>query len=246
MVSEKPWTPVDVLRLLMAWLLVLCGGQLIVPQFGPSGMFHTNADGVMALVVQMLAFHVSALIMIGVLLFRRGISWGDAFGLGAPRWGFTLAVGALVGMLVLPAAWVLGLLSALGLENAGFPVKPQQAVQLVQGAATTSERTLTALMAIGLAPVVEEILFRGIIYPTVKQVGYPRAAIWGTAFVFAAIHATPAIFLPLFLLGALLAHLYERTGNLLAPITTHVVFNLVNFLWLTNPELIRRWFGTGA
>ncbi len=246
MVSEKPWTPVDVLRLLMAWLLVLCGGQLVVAQFAPSGMFHTTADRVMALVVQMLAFHVSALVMIGVLLFRRGISWGDAFGLGAPRWGFTLAVGALVGMLVLPAAWVLGLLSALGLENAGFPVKPQQAVQLVQGAATTGERALTALMAVGLAPLVEEILFRGIIYPTVKQVGYPRAAIWGTAFVFAAIHATPAIFLPLFLLGALLAHLYERTGNLLAPITTHVVFNLVNFFWLTNPELIRRWFGTGA
>ncbi len=246
MVSEKPWTPVDVLRLLMAWLLALCAGQLIAGQFAPGGVFLTNEDRVAALVVQILSFHVMTLIIVGVLLFRRGISWSAAFGLGAPRLWLTLGIGAMIGMLVLPPAWALGQLSALGLEKIGFALKPQQAVQLVQGAASTGERALTALMAVGLAPVVEEVLFRGIIYPTVKQVGYPRLAVWGTAFFFAAIHATPAIFAPLFLLGALLTHLYERTGNLLAPIATHIVFNLVNFLWLTNPELVRRWFGASA
>ncbi len=246
MVSEKPWTPVDVLRLLMAWLLALCGGQLIVTQFAPSGVFHTNADRLMVLVVQMLSFHVTALVLVGVLLFRRDITCSDAFGFGAPRLGLMAGVGALIGLLVLAPAWALGQMSVLTLESIGFPVKPQQAVQLVQSASSAGERILTALMAVGFAPVVEEVLFRGIIYPTVKQVGYPRLAIWGTAFIFAAIHGTPAIFVPLFLLGALLAYLYERTGTLLAPIATHVVFNLVNFLWLTNPELVRRWFGADA
>ncbi len=246
MVSEKPWTPVDVLRLLMAWLLLLCGAQLIVAQFAPAAAFQGNTNRMMTLVVQMLGFHVAALVLVGVLLFRRGISWGDAFGLGTPRLGFSVGIGVLVGLLVLAPAWALGQLSALVLEGIGFPVKPQQAVQMVQSAASTGERALTALMAVGLAPVVEEVLFRGIIYPTVKQVGYPRIAIWGTAFFFAAIHGTPAIFVPLFFLGALLAHLYERTGTLLVPITVHAMFNLVNFLWLTNPELVRRWFGPDA
>ena len=246
MVSEKPWTPVDVLRLLMAWLLLLCGAQLIGAQFAPAGTFQANTNSVTTLVVQMLGFHVAALVLVGVLLWRRGISWADAFGLGAPRWGLAVCVGALVGLLVLAPAWALGQLSALVLEGIGFPVKPQQAVQMVQSAASAGERVLTALMAVGLAPMVEEVLFRGVIYPTVKQVGYPRTAIWGTAFFFAAIHGNPAIFVPLFFLGALLAHLYERTGTLLVPITAHAVFNLVNFLWLMNPELVRRWFGADA
>jgi len=37
------------------------------------------------------------------------------------------------------------------------------------------------------------------------------------------------IFLPLFALAMLLTLLYERTNNLLAPITAHSLFNALNF-----------------
>ena len=80
-----------------------------------------------------------------------------------------------------------------------------------------------------LAPVAEEMFFRGILYPAIKQAGFPRLALWGTSVVFAAIHLTPVIFLPLLVLALLLVWLYEKTNNLLAPIAAHSLFNGLNF-----------------
>ena len=93
----------------------------------------------------------------------------------------------------------------------------------------TLDRFALAVVAIVLAPISEEIIFRGILYPTVKRLGYPRLALWGVALLFAAIHASLPIFLPLFLLAVALTLLYEKTGNLLAPIAAHALFNALNF-----------------
>jgi len=86
------------------------------------------------------------------------------------------------------------------------------------------------VVAIGIAPVAEELLFRGILYPAIKQAGFPGVALWGTSLLFAAIHVNLGIFVPLLLLALVLAQLYERTGNLLAPITAHALFNAFNFV----------------
>jgi membrane protease YdiL (CAAX protease family) len=37
---------------------------------------------------------------------------------------------------------------------------------------------------------------------------------------------------PLFALAMILARLYERTGNILAPIMAHCLFNSANFLFI--------------
>jgi membrane protease YdiL (CAAX protease family) len=83
-----------------------------------------------------------------------------------------------------------------------------------------------------LAPVTEEALFRGILYPVIKQTGHPRLALWGTALAFAGIHMNVVTFVPLAVLALMLTALYEWTNNLLAPITAHVVFNALNFAML--------------
>jgi membrane protease YdiL (CAAX protease family) len=80
--------------------------------------------------------------------------------------------------------------------------------------------------------VAEEVLFRGILYPAIKQAGHPRVALWGTALLFAAVHMNLVTFLPLAVLALVLTALYERTNNLLAPITAHVLFNALNFVTL--------------
>ena len=45
---------------------------------------------------------------------------------------------------------------------------------------------------------------------------------------------------PLTLLRLLLALLYEKTGNLLAPILTHAFFNLANLLLIRHPEWLQQ------
>ncbi len=88
-------------------------------------------------------------------------------------------------------------------------------------------------VAVVLAPVAEEMLFRGILYPFIKQRGYPRTALWGTAILFGVIHFNLGALVPLVVLALVWTWLYERTQNLLAPIVAHVLFNAVNFILLT-------------
>ena len=92
-------------------------------------------------------------------------------------------------------------------------------------------------LAIVLAPVAEEFLFRGLLYPFIKQLGWPRLAWIGVSLLFALIHLNAPTFLPLFVFALVLTWLYERTDCLLAPIVTHSLFNSANLLILfTQPQ----------
>ena len=82
--------------------------------------------------------------------------------------------------------------------------------------------------AVVLAPVAEEFIFRGLLYPFIKQLGWPRLALIGVNLLFALIHFDVATFLALFLLALALTWLYEKTDNLLAPIAVHSLFNATN------------------
>ena len=105
----------------------------------------------------------------------------------------------------------------------------QQPVYTVQMAAFWWHRAALGLVTIALVPPAEEVLFRGILYPFVKQLGHPRLALWGTSVVFAVIHLNAVTLLPLTVLALVLTLLYERTDNLVAPVAAHALFNALNF-----------------
>jgi membrane protease YdiL (CAAX protease family) len=94
---------------------------------------------------------------------------------------------------------------------------------------SSGQLAVLGFVTILLAPLAEEVLFRGILYPWIKQIGFPRLALWGTSLLFAVVHMNLVTLLPLLLLALLLAQLYERTDNLLAPISAHALFNALNF-----------------
>jgi membrane protease YdiL (CAAX protease family) len=79
-------------------------------------------------------------------------------------------------------------------------------------------------------PIFEEILFRGYLYTAVRKYmpAYGAAPLVG--FVFALIHFDPGVLFPLFLLGTLLAVIYERSGSLIPAIITHGIWNSMTFI----------------
>lgn len=81
-----------------------------------------------------------------------------------------------------------------------------------------------ALVVVILAPIVEELLFRGVGFGLLRRLG-PAVAILGTAFAFAAIHGLFEAFPLLFLFGAGLAWLRERSGSVYPCIVLHGLFN---------------------
>ncbi len=85
---------------------------------------------------------------------------------------------------------------------------------------------LLLLEAAVLAPIVEETLFRGILYPALRSKMGVMGGIVMTSTIFAILHPTlPAGFLPLFLMGAVMAYLYEVKGSLLPGMILHALIN---------------------
>ena len=232
MLSEKPWQPDLVIRLMLGIFASISLGTIIVQGLAPKGTNGNNEINLSIFMIGTLTFHGVSLVLVNVFLRQHQISWKQAFGFNAPRLGRALLLAAIVSLLVLPIALSLGQLSAKVLTMFHQPVKAQQAVESLQAAGSLAERFYFGIAAILVAPFVEEIIFRGILYPAIKQRGFPRVALWGTSLFFAATHTNLMTLLPLTFLALILTLLYETTDNLLAPIVTHSLFNATNFFWL--------------
>ncbi len=84
------------------------------------------------------------------------------------------------------------------------------------------------LLIIIVAPIIEEIVFRGLFYKTLKKfVPFIQASII-SSLIFAIIHENILSFTILFLFSLYLTWIYERTNSILYPILTHSIFNFLN------------------
>ena len=92
----------------------------------------------------------------------------------------------------------------------------------------------TSFFASVIGPIIEELFFRGFMYGALKKYTGIFWATMITATVFASLHANLAGFLPIMVLGILLAYLYEKTGTLVSSITVHIIhnFSMVYFVFL--------------
>jgi membrane protease YdiL (CAAX protease family) len=137
------------------------------------------------------------------------------------------------GFLFLPAGWGLQWASGFFIKLATrHPPVQQQLVEVLQHAALPSGQVVfVGIVTILIAPFAEETLFRGILYPAIKQNGFPRAACWITSLFFAAMHVNTLSFIPLTVFSLILIFLYEKTGSLWASIIAHSLSNSTNFLF---------------
>jgi membrane protease YdiL (CAAX protease family) len=230
MLSAKRWRLERVLQLLMALFASMFLGIVLVSLLSATHWLKENQRPLVAIVVSILSFHGIALVLTCRLLREEGMTWNEAFGFLSPRIWRTLLLALLVALAVIPIALSLADLSARFMNLVHLKPMVQDPVQILQSAQSLPMRVLIGILAIGLAPAAEEVVFRGLIYPTLKQLGFPRLALWGTSLFFACIHFNLAVLLPLTFLAVIWTMLYETTGNLLAPIFAHSLFNLWNFL----------------
>jgi membrane protease YdiL (CAAX protease family) len=234
MLSEKPWKPDAALRLLIGLFACMSFGILATSVVAPADAPGGSAAKLLQFVVGSISVHVGGLIVVAFFLREHGVGWVAGFGLASPRRGRTLALAGLAAAISLPVAWFLGDLAARAMEQISLEPVSQQTVQALQASVDWNERIVFGTVIILIAPVVEELIFRGILYPIIKQQGFPRLALWGTSLLFALTHANAMTFVPLTFLAVVLVLLYEATDNLLAPILTHGLFNAANFVFLVN------------
>ncbi len=118
------------------------------------------------------------------------------------------------------AAWNL-ILRVLGL-----PVDPQDLIAVFNGVHSKSLLAAMLFIACVLAPLNEELLFRGALFRFCRQRFGRAIALLASGVLFGALHGNWASFVPLAVLGAVLALAYERTGDIRVPIVAHGLFNL--------------------
>ena len=130
----------------------------------------------------------------------------------------TLPILGVSAVFIFTAMYVLNLL----IEQAGIP-------NTMEDTFIDMSRTPFGILSIALlAPILEELLFRGAIQGHLQSVlKHPWVAILIASFLFGVVHMNPAQIPFAFLLGAMFGWLYYRTGSLLPGIIGHVLNNSI-------------------
>jgi hypothetical protein len=200
-----------------------------------------NAEFVQ-MMISLVFLQVAIFVWITFFLRFNHTGWIEAFGLGLSEPATAVAYGVLTGALFLPAGLVLQKVSEVIMQLVHLTPEAQAAVKELQNPnLSLQDKLIFGVAAIFVAPIWEEAFFRGILYPLIKQLGFPRLALWGTSAVFAIMHANEETLLPLLVFALALVYLYETFENLLAPIAAHSLFNTANFLILLFQDKIEHF-----
>ena len=203
--------------------LVLLIATVLVAPFGADADILIGGDGEMSLAgaIVLLVSTPIALLLVSWLFVGRpnALAALPAFpGRDAQRalmiglgWGVVAWVGSTI--LLAAGAWIL--------EQIGEAPQPEAAERAI----AMLDPWLTVIAIVILAPIAEEVFFRGVVFNAWLREGGRRYAYIGSAALFAVIHLSPVSLVPIFALGLALAWVYERTGSLLAPMAMHATVN---------------------
>ncbi len=146
---------------------------------------------------------------------------GKGFAYRMPRVKSLLLMGIL-GMTAAVSVNVIVSLSGL----AYFSPKYQQVSQIIYSGGLFME-IVSAVIA---APILEELLFRGMIYARLRDLCSAKWAIIISAAFFGIFHGNLVQFVYAFIIGLMLAYVYEKLKTIWAPIVFHVGANLISVL----------------
>lgn len=225
--KARPWSWYE------AGILVLLLSTMFLCLFAVQGLLcrvpgFPGPDSSAWLVVQSVTFHWTGLLFVAHLVSRRKLSWRDAMGGDRRSFGKDLLLGALFYLGAIPVLWFYSLFYQMGLKYFGYNPTWQEVALVLTDEQNPWLRFYLMFMAIGLAPLFEEFLFRGIGLPLLaRRWGVARAVIIVSVF-FAAIHFHVPSLVPLFVIAAAFSLAYIYTESIVVPVVMHSLFNAVN------------------
>lgn len=173
----------------------------------------------------------------GIIEWIRNRRVVDLFGLrelSLPKIVVISILGGVASLLI--CAWAVGGISNTYLEGVFGELEVQEPVKMFQESKSIVHLSLSIIMACIAAPVVEEFLFRGYMYGTVKRLTNPVFAAVIIGGLFAVVHGNLPALLPLWVFSILLCLAYELTRCLWVPVGMHVFFNAANIVLMLMPE----------
>ncbi|MBA3652216.1 MAG: CPBP family intramembrane metalloprotease [Chthoniobacterales bacterium] len=131
--------------------------------------------------------------------------------------------------LIILADWMTARILGSGSTRQGI-------IELFAGSRSFEQRVLVIILAVMIAPMVEEFVFRFFLYGVLRRYAGRTLGLIISALLFAAVHAHLPSFGPLFVLGSCFTIAYEWSGSLLVPMTLHALFNALTLTALAFPQ----------
>jgi membrane protease YdiL (CAAX protease family) len=186
----------------------------------------TNQTAVFLQIFSLLPAHLLTLILIWAIVTRFGKrSFGEIFGL--TRDGFPIWASIVIGVVLFGVGS--GLAKLIGGDT------PTQLEQIINSSLAT--RYLVAFLAVATAPLVEELVYRGVIYSALRRAVGAVAAVIFVLALFTIVHVPQywpnhGVILAVGLLSVSLTIIRAYTGRLLPCVVIHLVFNGVQAILL--------------
>lgn len=155
----------------------------------------------------------------------RGLNPAELFGLQHIHWRTLALVVLAFTVIILISVNLVSAATMKWLESFWPDQQPQETVRAFQESGSLGFRFLVIIAAVVIAPLAEEVLFRGFVYGVLKRYTDAPFAALASSLMFAVIHMHVGSLLPLCMLAVLFCLAYEITGCLLTPMLLHAVFN---------------------
>ena len=219
-----PWKSID------KWIGILL---LILIDVGLLALSRLGQRGDIAQSWALILVQLVYLLPVVIIFAWRRISW-SALGFGKFDWG-TLGIGC--GLLVVSYGFIF--IHNLILMVLGYDTQGDEIIKLFE---LLENPVWFFLVGAVLAPLVEEIFFRGFLFQGFRaRYGWVTSMLLSSA-IFGIAHLDPASLIPTFILGNLLAYLYHRTNSVWPGVIVHVLVNTFGLAFVyfvsQHPELI--------
>jgi membrane protease YdiL (CAAX protease family) len=175
--------------------------------------------------------------VVAAFLKLRGIDI-DSLG-GFSRTSLKRALSTAV-VLLLAAAPLILFAEALTQSAFGSGSSKQEIVDLFNTSRTIGQRVMIIVLAVVVAPISEEFIFRFFIYGVIRRYFGIGIGLTFNSLLFAAAHTHLPSAVPLFVLGSCFTLAYEWSGSILVCMAMHALFNSVQLVFLAFPELVQQ------
>ncbi|UCH51867.1 MAG: CPBP family intramembrane metalloprotease, partial [Chloroflexota bacterium] len=124
-----------------------------------------------------------------------------------------------------------------------YEISQHEQLEMLSAYSQWQIRVLVFIIAVVIAPVLEEMIFRGLFQTVIRSLletrssglegrNYAWIAIFMSSGLFSIVHGNVPHWPALFLLGICLGYAYEKSGSLFRPIFIHAFFNAVTILFV--------------
>lgn len=218
-----PWSIPEALAVFLIFtLLALFGGEFRQLLEGLFALFSMEVSPFGLFVIfSLLQFGVFLAYMYGVVRGRYGMD----FSVFTPRrytLAQTLGYGLLSGLLVfvITMASIFFVLLVAPMEP-----EPQAITEFLGFASTNLDRLWVFVIIVFLAPISEELYFRGFLFHAIRNRLPFHLSVAVTSVIFGALHFDLFRFVSFFVAGVVLSHVYEKYQNLYIPMIAHGLWN---------------------